>query len=218
MTITSLVAGQYQWTATAYRSQDCKEPFDDVVALTVKVTGLLPLPTPRPTPLPTPDPTPVTTPTPRPTVAPTGAPTVTAKPTPPGATSEPTRGATPTSSSGAAATPSAPPAGPGAGSGGGPTPPDPPIGAGLLMPGMGPGDETDGGAPVIDLNTGFSTPFGEGFAWAVPGLVLSVPGLLLVLAVIGAQAVGAFAWLPVVRRRIGGFGIGRKPSGGQRSP
>ena len=41
----------------------------------------------------------------------------------------------------------------------------------------------------------------------MPGLVLSVPGLLLVLVVILAQAVGAVAWLPVVRRRIGAFGL-----------
>ena len=77
---------------------------------------------------------------------------------------------------------------------------------------MGASGEPEGGAPVVDLHSGFTTPFGQGFAWAVPGLVLSVPGLLLVLAVIGAQAVGALAWLPVVRRRIGGFGIGRRPS------
>jgi hypothetical protein len=64
---------------------------------------------------------------------------------------------------------------------------------------------------VISLTSDFNTPFGRGFAWAVPGLVLSVPGLLLVLVVIGAQALGAFAWLPVVRRRIGVFGIRRRP-------
>jgi UPF0716 family protein affecting phage T7 exclusion len=86
----------------------------------------------------------------------------------------------------------------------------------LLMPGTG-GGSGGVGAPAIDLTSGFTTPFGEGFAWAVPGLVLSVPGLLLVLAVIGAQAVGALAWLPVVRRRIGGFGFGRGPSRGPRS-
>jgi hypothetical protein len=79
------------------------------------------------------------------------------------------------------------------------------------MPGTGSGDDGPGGPPTVRLTTGFTTPFGEGFAWAVPGLVLSVPGLLLVLIVIGAQAVGAIAWLPVVRRRIGAFGIRRGP-------
>jgi hypothetical protein len=48
--------------------------------------------------------------------------------------------------------------------------------------------------------------FGNTFDWAIPGLILSVPGLLLVLA-IAAQAVGALVWLPLVRRRIGSFGL-----------
>lgn len=222
MSVTSLVSGQYTWTATPYRSQDCKEPFGDVALLTVKVNGgwPLPIPTPTPTPRPTPTAIPSSTTTPAPTVAGTQPPAATADPTPPSATSEPTRIPTPTSSSDAVptpSTPSTPPVGSGSASGGGPTPPDPPIGAGLLMPGMGAGNEGGGGAPAIDLTSAFTTPFGEGFAWAVPGLVLSVPGLLLVLAVIGAQAVGAFAWLPVVRRRIGGFGIGRRPPRERRS-
>jgi len=45
--------------------------------------------------------------------------------------------------------------------------------------------------------------------WAVPALVLTVPGLLLLLAVI-AQAAGALLWLPVARRWLGGFGIRRR--------
>jgi hypothetical protein len=52
----------------------------------------------------------------------------------------------------------------------------------------------------------FAALFGRAFDWAVPGLLLSVPGMLLILA-IGAQAAGALAWLPLVRRRIGGFGL-----------
>jgi len=43
-------------------------------------------------------------------------------------------------------------------------------------------------------------------AWSYPALVLGVPGLLLVAAVL-AQAVGALAWVPVVRRTLGGFGL-----------
>jgi hypothetical protein len=42
--------------------------------------------------------------------------------------------------------------------------------------------------------------------WAVPSLVLTVPGLLLLLTIL-AQLAGAAAWLPVVRRKLGGFGI-----------
>ncbi len=52
--------------------------------------------------------------------------------------------------------------------------------------------------------------FGNTFEWAVPGLILSVPGLLLLLA-IAAQAFGALVWLPLVRRRIGSFGL--RPGG-----
>jgi hypothetical protein len=45
--------------------------------------------------------------------------------------------------------------------------------------------------------------------FAIPSLVLSVPGLLLVLAVLAQGVVGA-AWLPVARRWLGGFGLGRR--------
>jgi hypothetical protein len=44
--------------------------------------------------------------------------------------------------------------------------------------------------------------------WAVPGVVLAVPGLLLILAVL-AQVLGGALWIPVARRRIGSFGLKR---------
>jgi hypothetical protein len=44
------------------------------------------------------------------------------------------------------------------------------------------------------------------FLWAVPSLVLSIPGVLVVVVIL-AQAVGGFAWLPLVKRKIGGFGL-----------
>jgi hypothetical protein len=47
--------------------------------------------------------------------------------------------------------------------------------------------------------------------FAGPAVVLGFPGLLVVIAV-GAQAVGALAWLPVARRKLGGFGL-RRSSG-----
>ena len=47
------------------------------------------------------------------------------------------------------------------------------------------------------------------FLWAVPSLVLSMPGLLVIVVIL-AQAVGGFAWLPLVRRKIGGFGLGHQ--------
>jgi hypothetical protein len=42
--------------------------------------------------------------------------------------------------------------------------------------------------------------------WAYPALALSVPGLLLLVA-IAAQAFGALSWLPLARRRLGNFGL-----------
>lgn len=47
------------------------------------------------------------------------------------------------------------------------------------------------------------------FAWFIPGLVLGVPGFVLMLAV-AAQLVGALAWLPAVRRSLGSFGVHRR--------
>jgi hypothetical protein len=41
------------------------------------------------------------------------------------------------------------------------------------------------------------------FEWAVPALVLTVPGILIVIAVL-AQALIGLAWLPVTRRWLGG--------------
>ena len=224
ISVTPNVVGSFTWTATPYRSQACNGTPGEVASLPVLVRGkVIPTPTPTPTPtpilIPTPTPTPIPTPTPTPTpTLPPGAtptPPIATPPaaTPaPGTTPEPTRSPSPSASSGANPSHSPPP---GLGDlSGGPGPSGPPVGAGLLMPGLdeGPsGGLGGGGTPTIDLTSGFETPFGEGFAWAVPGLVLSVPGLFLVLAVIGAQAIGAFAWLPVVRRRIGAFGIRRRP-------
>ena len=92
----------------------------------------------------------------------------------------------------------------------------PPVTAG----GSGPGDTGDGSrlrigrdaeggvgtGPEIDVSLAAMGSLGN-LSWAVPSLVLAVPGLLLVLAVL-AQAVGGVLWLPVIRRRIGSFGVG----------
>lgn len=66
--------------------------------------------------------------------------------------------------------------------------------------------ESGGTGPEIDVSLAAIDTLGN-FTWAVPGLALAVPGLLLVLAVL-AQAVGGVLWLPVIRRRIGSFGVG----------
>ena len=94
-------------------------------------------------------------------------------------------------------------------------------GGGSTAPGDGPGDAVarpdeaftvpGAGGPdragTIELDPGV-VAFG-GFAWAVPTLVLTVPGLLLILAVV-AQALIGLAWLPVARRWLAGD---RRPRG-----
>ncbi len=238
--VSAVVPGTYTWTASAYRSQDCLNSFNDPAHLTVKVQLTLiptpppptatptptrtPVPTVRPTPLPLPTILPTLLPLPLPTILPLPTPTVPPTPTvtpPPGSTPTPSPAGSasqapdrpspspssdaprqPTGSSGGQSGPPAPGSGASPSSG-------PPIGAGLTIPGGGPGGDAAAGTNV-SLTSGFTTPFGDGFAWAVPGLVLSVPGLLIVLFAILAQALGAAAWLPVVRRRIGGFEVERQ--------
>ena len=39
--------------------------------------------------------------------------------------------------------------------------------------------------------------------WLVPTLVVTVPGLLVIVAIL-AQGAGAMLWLPYVRRTLGG--------------
>jgi hypothetical protein len=49
----------------------------------------------------------------------------------------------------------------------------------------------------------------DGLDWAVPTLTVTVSGLLLMLAVLAQLSTGAL-WLPVVKRWLGGFGVGRR--------
>jgi hypothetical protein len=179
-----------------------------------------PTPTPRPSPTPTPRPTPTPilpigelplpslgtkpTPTPRPTPAANPSPT----PSPiPASSADPTAEPTPEASEAPAPSPS-----------NREDPPDSTPGPAVVVapPGddgsTGPlriGRETDGSAssgPEIDVSLAAIEGLGT-LTWAVPGLVLAVPGLLLVFAVL-AQAMGGVLWLPVIRRRIGAFGLG----------
>ena len=53
----------------------------------------------------------------------------------------------------------------------------------------------------LDFDTG-AVAFGS-FEWAVPALVLTVPGILIVIAVLVQTLIG-LAWLPVARRWLGG--------------
>ncbi len=236
ITVSATLPGTYTWTANAFRSQDCSDPFNDPARLTV-VVQLTPLPTPTPTPKPTPTPTPTAMPPPTaipppPPLAslpplPTLPPATTPTPTPGAATtprpSGPAGSATPSSTAEIPGQPGSTPQparsdepapnGLPVGDVSSPPPTDPPAGAGFLMPGTGTGGGGSVDRPTVTLTSGLGTPFGEGFAWAVPGLVLTVPGLLLVLIVILAQALGAVAWLPVVRRRIGAFGLRGQDAG-----
>jgi hypothetical protein len=61
--------------------------------------------------------------------------------------------------------------------------------------------------PFGDTLGGFGA-FG-GFEWAVPALVLTAPGLLLIVALV-AQALVGLVWLPTVRRHLAGVGIRRR--------
>ncbi len=239
--VSAALPGTYTWTANAFRAQDCKDSFNDPAQLTVIVTlTLLPTPKPTTTPQPTSIPTlpplptaipPLPTLRPLPTVPPSSTPTPTPRPTPTPVVT-PTPPANATLSPSTAGTPPAssttePPGTPGSGSapgpGGGPSVDpsagaSPAIGAAFVMPGTGTGGNGSADRPTVTLTSGIATPFGGGFAWAVPGLVLSVPGLLLVLVVILAQALGAVAWLPVVRRRIGAFGLRGRDARGDARP
>ncbi len=61
--------------------------------------------------------------------------------------------------------------------------------------------------PVPDAGAGVQLDAGNvalgGFEWAVPALVLTVPGILIVIAVL-VQALIGLAWLPLVRRSLDG--------------
>lgn len=159
-----------------------------IAVVALTVTARSPAPTALPTPEPIPDPTPE--PTPEATPDPTPEPTASATPTP---TTSPASG--PPSSGG-----------------------EPPADTWSI----GPRDATGNGAsgadmPIANLASSTLGLFGQVFDWLVPGAALSVPGLLLFLAIL-AQMSGALAWLPLVRRKIGGFGFSDAPaaSGGAR--
>jgi hypothetical protein len=176
----------------------------------------LPLPTlPLPTlPLPTlPLPTlPNGSPAPTPTVGPGGSPGATSTPAPSTpVTPGPGTSGDPSSAPGSGGDPSTQPGGPGSGgsdgSGGSPgsgggAPPDENGRFIVGFTGLGPID----GLVNVDV-VGFDAML----EWAVPALLLSVPGLLLLLAVL-AQAAGGLLWLPMVRRWLGGFGLRRRRS------
>src|SRR5690349_230263 len=226
-------AGTDTWQ---YRVWDGVE-WSNVVTVTMNVSN--PAATPRPTATPTPRPTPA--PTPRPTAAPTPRPTIapiisipplpslvpvptavpsvgpTPRPTPtPAPTSTPRPTATvalpaaPTELPGGPVAPAGPVATPGQGPSGGP-PGDAGTTAAAASPFTLPAVDD---RSSLDLDMGALT-FG-GFEWAVPALVMTVPGILLVIAVLAQMLIG-LAWLPVARRWLGGDERRRSRAGGVRA-
>ena len=185
-----------------------------------------PTPTPRPTPTPTPTsptprptatptPTPTATPTPQPVVAtprPTATPTTgpTLAPTPTASPTAPTPTPTPAASTSPTPGPSVPVTPPPSST---PEPTPPPVGGGPSTPDPG------AGSGPFSVGGGESSPFGDlgdvvlgvfgGLDWTIPTLALTVPGLLLILALLSQAVVGA-AWLPFVRRWLGAFGVRRR--------
>ncbi|MEA2519906.1 MAG: hypothetical protein QOF49_1986, partial [Chloroflexota bacterium] len=189
-----------------------------------------PTATPSPTPAPpnaTPTPA-VPTPTPWATLTPAPSPTPTlpagAPPaSTPGSTGPPGSGATgsPAPSNGATPSPISPDPRPSGTSDG------PPVGpSGALAGPVGPGPAAGGPGGAGGLGrpdprqfiVGHGLPgefaglgdlelagFGSLIEWAVPALILSVPGLVLLLAML-AQMLGGLVWVPVVRRWLGAFG------------
>jgi hypothetical protein len=66
----------------------------------------------------------------------------------------------------------------------------------------------DLGSDIGLVGAGFDG-LGAGIEWAVPAFALTVPGLLLILAILSQTIIGAI-WLPFTRRWLGSYGIGRR--------
>ncbi len=172
----------------------------DGIASSAPTTVKLTVVEPDPLPTSAPPPEPVVEPTPEPSVEPSVAPS-------------PIPSATPTPEASPTSTPSTQPR---------PVPPVNPPGNGSP-----PGDtwslgeeatESAGGdseLPIANLAASTLGLFGSAFDWLVPGALVAGPGLLLLIVIL-AQMFGALAWLPLVRRKIGGFGFGDSPAGGKR--
>lgn len=215
ITVLPLAPGAYTWKANAYVSTSCSSGGGTPLLIPMAITSLsTPAPTPTPTPAPTPTPTPASTPgptsSPRPSATPTSTgtaatlvPSASAEPTPPD-TGEPT---------------------PDPGSTGPPDPSDVPapqpspsdgtsaFGRGTVT--LAGGSDGSGGAMEAagaDLAAAVLDSLGMG-TWAVPTATFGGIGLLVILTIM-AQTGGGLIWLPLIRRRIGGFGLRRSMEAG----
>ena len=169
---------------------------------TVQITVRPPIPPSTPAPTPAPSAGPVASPAP--TSSPSPAPSPTPSPSP-----SPSPSTTPVASASVTPRPDRSPSPAGSGSGGG--------GAGQEAFSIPDAVAEGGGTDDISLAAAALGGLGS-ILWAVPSLILSVPGLLLVLA-IAAQALGGLAWLPLARRKLGTFGLrnGRQAGASTRS-
>jgi hypothetical protein len=226
---TALSSGSLIWSSRAYRQEDCSGTGAlPAVPPIVLVSDTAATPTPAPTATPTPAPTQTASPTPTPLLplpslplpslpvltpppaslpgSATPAPTATPRATPePGSSAEPSR--TPTDG-----VPSAPPSSADPGGGVPGTPGGSSVGE--------PGGEGEAGAPgeepvsapaagvipvddgTLELDLGRLGLIGGVDTWIVPSATLGVSGLLILIW-IGLQGLGAFAWIPAVRRLRG---------------
>jgi hypothetical protein len=193
----------FAWSNSVIVTMDVSAP-----ATPKPTSASTPAPTPRPTPAPTSLPTigPILTLPPLPSILP--LPSLLPQPTP-------TRAPTPRPSASPSPRPSAPPTATPT-----PQPTTVPLGLGPITPARpSPSDPRASSSPPtraaeppftlpsvddgakLDFDTG--TAAFDGFEWAVPALVLTVPGILIVIAVL-AQALIGLAWLPITRRWLGG--------------
>jgi hypothetical protein len=202
-----------------YRAWDGAE-LSAAVTVTIDVVPRKPDPTPAPTPTRTPVVTPVPTATPAPTRTPDSTSSPATDPTP---TPAPTPSPVPSASPSTEPTPSPDashdpgavaivPAVTGGSSGGGSSGPGTPPGPDDVPPAVGESFAFELAQSTDDAHAAGSVAFDAGVAvaldgpaWQVPALVISVPGVLVVVAV-GLQVLGGLAWLPVAWRRLGGSG------------
>ena len=236
VTVTGLGPGAYPWPAESRDHATCTSGIDTdsiTVSIVAAQPTASPTPTPRPSPSVTPRPTPA--PTPNATATPTATPAGTAKP--PAPTPSPTA-----AGGGVGSPPATPMPAPDASTPAGqpsstpaPSPSEASIAEPSGLPGGAAGGSSGGGAGppgsgnayVVGIEeapqsldavlTGAALARLDHIEWAVPGLALTVPGLLLLLAILAQVAAGA-AWLPLVRRKVGAFWPGprrrRQPSDG----
>jgi hypothetical protein len=218
LTVTGSVPGTYVWPANSLDHANCSAGMDSSSVNVAVVAGAptptpVPTATPKPTPTPSPKPTPAAAPTPTatpprtpmPMVSPTAS-TVAAPSGTPVQTSTPSAapGSTPVAApfGEVAVPPLGPPTGSGSTGGGGSGTGAPIDAASATSPFTVAATTDDTGIDASIVATSLGSL--DGMVWAVPSLVLTVPGLLLVLAILAQIAAGA-AWVPVVRRKLGPF-------------